>query len=193
MALFAAALKIEHKLLKFKYPKLLGLVFAIILAYWIFSKPVVAGFFSGLNSWGYFGSFIGGLLFSFGFTSPFAAGMFITLNPKNIILAGILGGVGAMISDLLIFNFVKASFMDEFKRLERTSEMRKLGKLIDYEIGHKFKVYLMYALAGFFIASPLPDEAGVIMLAGLTKIKQARLALISWACNTIGILVLLLI
>jgi uncharacterized membrane protein YdjX (TVP38/TMEM64 family) len=49
----------------------------------------------------------------------------------------------------------------------------------------------MYAFAGILIASPLPDEAGVIMLAGLTKIKTWALAIISIILNTIGILIML--
>ena len=51
----------------------------------------------------------------------------------------------------------------------------------------------MYAVAGLIIASPLPDEAGIILLAGLTKIKASILAPISLAMNTLGILILLLI
>lgn len=194
MTLFAAALKIEHKLFKFKYPKLLGFVFAIILAYWIFSKPVVEEFFFGLgNGWGYLGVAFAGFLFSFGFTTPFSIGMFIMLSPSNIYLAAILGGFCAMLADLIIFNFVRFSFMDEFKRLERTSVMKQASRLIEYSLGHKLKVYFMYAFAGLIIASPLPDEAGVIILAGLTKIKQKNLIPISWFFNSLGILIMLLI
>jgi hypothetical protein len=194
MVLEAMVVKIEHKLLKFKYPKLLGLAFAIVLAYWIFSKPEVAGFFSGLgNGLGYIGVAFAGFLFSFGFTTPFSIGMFITLAPKNIFLAAILGGFCAMLADLLIFNFVRFSFMDEFKRLERTGVMKEASKLIEYSLGHKLKVYLMYAFAGLIIASPLPDEAGVLILAGLTRIKQKNLAIISWIFNSLGIFVMLLI
>ncbi|MEM4230818.1 MAG: hypothetical protein QXF25_03005 [Candidatus Pacearchaeota archaeon] len=189
----AAVIKIQSKLLKFKYPKLLGLVVAVILAYYIFSQAFVREFFAGLNSWGYLGAFISGLFFSFGFTGPFAAGAFITLEIKNIFLAAVLGGFGAMISDMLIFSFIRFSFMDEFKRLQKTKAIKEMSRMIDYGLGHKIKIYLMYAFAGFLIASPLPDEAGVIILAGLTKIKPSRLAIIGWICNTLGILVLLMI
>ena len=62
------------RLIKFRYPKIAGLVFAIILAYIVFSNPIVEGFVTHLNSLSYLGMFIAGLLFSFGFTSPFSAG-----------------------------------------------------------------------------------------------------------------------
>ena len=179
------------RLFKFRYPKLLAFVLIIIAAYFIFSNPTVSNFMLMLNGWGYFGAFISGMFFTLGFTSPISAGFFITLNPENIWLAGILGGIGAMLMDLLIFKFIRFSFMDEFKRLKHTKTMKELNYLIENTFGHKIKIYLMYALTGFFIASPLPDEAGVIMLAGLTKIKANVLAVISFILNTLGILFLL--
>ncbi len=192
MMLGVMAVKFEHKLLRFKYPKLLALALSAILAYWIFSQPIVEDFFSELgNGWGYVGVALAGFLFSFGFTTPFAIGMFITILPSNIFLAAILGGFCAMLADLVIFNFVRFSFMDEFRRLQKTSIMKNIGKLIDYGFGHKLKIYLMYAFAGLIIASPLPDEAGVLVLAGLTKIKQRNLIPISWFFNSLGILIML--
>ncbi|HLF53600.1 MAG TPA: hypothetical protein VI544_00290 [Candidatus Nanoarchaeia archaeon] len=184
----------EIKLISgFDYPKLAGLVIAIIAAYFIFSNPQIAGYVSKLNGLGYLGVFIAGLFFTFGFTAPFAAGFFITLNPENIWLAAFLGGFGAMLGDLLIFKFIRFSFIDEFQRLENTRVMRKTSSLIDRTLGHKIKIYIMYALAGLLIASPLPDEAGVILLAGLTRIKANILAIISFIMNTLGILILLYI
>jgi len=60
-------------------------------------------------------------------------------------------------------------------------------------VNEKIRIYLMYAFAGILIASPLPDEAGVTMLAGLTKISVKSLALISFILNTLGIIILLML
>lgn len=179
--------------LNFRYKKILLLLMSIIASYLIFSNPKVVEYISSLNSWGYLGVFIAGVFFAFGFTSPISAGFFITLNPENILLAGILGGLGALISDMIIFKFIRFSFMDEFQRLKKTLIIKKVSLLIDETFGHKIKIYIMYAFAGILIASPLPDEAGVIMLAGLTKIKANILAIISFVLNTAGILILLLL
>jgi len=179
------------RLFKFRYPKIAVLVAVIILAYFIFSNQSVQEFVSKLGGWGYLSAFIAGMFFTFGFTSPLSAGLFITLNPDNIWLAGIVGGFGAMLGDILIFQLIRFSFMDEFKRLEHTKTLKILSSQMDRFLGHKIKIYLIYALAGFFIASPLPDEAGVIMLAGLTKIKLCVLAVLGFILNTIGILILL--
>jgi len=181
------------RLFKFKYPKIAILIAAIILAYFLFSNPAVYAFVSHLDKLSYLGTFIAGMLFTFGFTSPFAAGFFIVLNPSNILLSGILGGLGALISDILIFKFIRISFEDEFHSLKNTKTMKNLSTLIENSLGHKIRVYLMYALAGILIASPLPDEAGVIMLAGLTKIRTSIFSIISFILNTAGIIVLMLI
>ena len=182
-----------RRLFRFRYPKITLLILFSILSYFLFSNSNVQGFVSQLEGFRYLGIFIAGLLFSFGFTTPFAIGFFIVANPGNIYLAALIGGLGALISDLLIFKIIRFSFMKEFKRLEKTDAMKKIKLILSHRFLSKIKVYLLYAFAGIVIASPLPDELGVTMLAGLSKIKTGKLAIISFIMNTIGILVLLLI
>jgi len=169
------------------------LILAIILAYIFFGNPSIQNYISHLGALSYAGIFIAGIFFAFGFTAPFSVGFFINLDPSNIWLAGIVGGLGALIADLIIFSTIKISFEDEFKRLRNSNTIVKITKLIEKSFTEKIKVYLMYAFAGILIASPLPDEAGVIMLAGLTKISAKSLALISFILNTLGIIILLML
>lgn len=188
--------KLESKALKiiagYDYPKLTTLVICIILAYFLFSNPSTQTYVSHLGNYGYLGVFIAGMLFAFGFTAPFSVGFFISLNPSNIWIAGIIGGLGALVSDLIIFSTIKVSFEDEFKRLRNSKTFVGITRLIERNIKEKIRIYLMYAFAGILIASPLPDEAGVTMLAGLTKINAKSLALISFILNTLGITIILL-
>lgn len=183
----------KMKLLKFKYPKLTGLIVAIILSYIIFTNQNVADFIFNLGDLSYLGTFIAGMLFAFGFTAPFSAGFFITLNPSNILISGIIGGLGALFSDLLIFQFIRISFKDEFDRLEKNKQIKKIENIINNSLGKKIKNYILYVFAGILIASPLPDEVGITMLAGLTKIKLKVLVILSFLLNTLGILILLII
>lgn len=179
------------KLFKFKYPKIMLLLLVIVFSYFIFRNPSISNYLSHLGNLGYLSIFIGGILFAFGFTAPFSVGLFISVAPSNIWIAGIIGGFGALISDLLIFKLIKFSFTEEFKRLSKTKGMKSIVLLIQRSLGVKIKVYLMYVFAGILIASPLPDEIGVIMLAGLTKINFKILAIISFILNTLGILIIL--
>ncbi len=187
--------KIHKKVpfLKFKYPKLLLLLICIISAYFLFSNPLIQGSINALQEFRYLGLFIAGMLFAFGFSAPFAVGFFITFSPQNIILAGLIAGMGALFSDILIFRFIKISFMDEFEELKKTKIISTTQKAMQKGLGLRISNYLLYAFAGILIASPLPDEAGVTMLAGLTKIKVSVLAIISFILNTLGIIVILLL
>jgi len=169
--------------MEFRYPKLAGFIIAIIAAYLTFSNPLIRGFISNLGGLSYFGAFIAGIFYTFGFTSPFSAGFFIDLNPSSIWVMGILGGLGALIGDMLIFKFVKESFKEEFERLKKEKIIRAISGKLDS--------FILYPIAAILIASPLPDEAGLTILAGLTKIKASAIAIISMIMNTIGILILL--
>ncbi|MEK6927679.1 MAG: hypothetical protein AABX11_04565 [Nanoarchaeota archaeon] len=182
-----------HRLFKFKYPKITLLIVISIAAYFLFNLPEVSEFFLKLNGLSYLGIFIAGLLFSFGFTTPLAIGIFIVSAPENILLAAIIGGFGAMLSDITIFKIIRFSFMDEFNRLEKTHPAKIINAEIKKEIPKKIRNYLLYFLAGLIIASPLPDEVGVTMLAGLSHIKTIYLAIIGLIFNTLGIFVMLLI
>jgi hypothetical protein len=176
---------------RFKYPKLFMLLISIIAAYVIFQNPLINQHIAFLGNFSYVSVFFAGLLFAFGFTAAIAVGFLIALQPGNIFLAALIAGLGALVSDLLIFRFVKVSFDKEFNLLKRTIILRKINKLFKKNLGLKITSYIMYAFTGIIIASPLPDEIGVILLAGLTKINQKILAVISFVLNTIGIFLIL--
>ncbi len=179
-------------LFRFKYPKLIILGITIILAYILFTNVFIIESLNAENN-NYFIVFLAGMLFSFGFTTPFAVGYFVTVNPVNIALAAGIGGIGAYFSDLIIFKLIKFSFMDEFRRLEHTMPLKKVQTLFHIKLKNKLQIYILYIFAGIIIASPLPDEIGVSMLAGLTHIKTGVFTLVSILCNTIGIGIFLLI
>ena len=106
-------------LFRFHYPKLALFVLCIILTYLIFTDSIITGFLGHLQGWGYLGVLFAGILFSFGFTSPFSAGLLLLINPENIFLAAIIGGFGCLLGDLAIFKFVQISFAKEFARLKK--------------------------------------------------------------------------
>lgn len=181
------------RLFKFKYPKLFLLILFSITAYVVFSDARIQALVVSLGELSYLGIFIAGLCFSFGFSTPFAVGFFLIAQPENLWLAALVGGMGALISDLLIFKLIRFSFMDEFERLEKTALVRKVSDVLSTKPLHKVKIYLLYLFAGIVISSPLPDELGVSMLAGLTRINIHTLAAISFVMNTFGIGIILLL
>lgn len=178
---------------RYRYPKLFLLVLSIFAAYFLFKNPTVVESLNSITRFGYVGVFLAGMLFAFGFSAPFAVGFFIALQPQNLAIAAFIGGIGALLSDLLIFKFIKVSFEEEFDSLKKERPIKKMEALIQNNLGYKISNYLMYFFAGFLIASPLPDEMGVTVLAGLTSIKTNILAVISFVLNTGGIYVIFLL
>jgi uncharacterized membrane protein YdjX (TVP38/TMEM64 family) len=188
-----AAVHKAKKLFRFKYPKLFLLVAFSLLAYYLFSRPEVSEWVLSLETFSYLGIFVAGILLPFGFFAALSIGFFIATNPQNLLLAVILGGLGAMIGDLIIFKLIKFSFMDEFRELEKMKVIHKIEKIVNKRKRVLILHYSLYIFAGLVLATPLPDEIGVAMLAGLTTIKPLKLAVISFLVHSTAILLILLI
>lgn len=179
---------------KFQYPKLFVLLITIITAYILFRAHFFLEFAKILNSHGYISIFVAGFLFSYGFTAPFAVGFFVSLAPSiNIFLAALLAGIGALLADFLIFQFIRTSFQDEFEKLKLTWFFQKIRELFDHHVHERLQKYVLWVMAGFLIASPLPDEFGVSLLSGFTEINKKLFAALSYTLNTTGILIILAI
>src|SRR3989344_4242787 len=161
-----------------EYPKLLILMISFIFGYFLFkigreSLP----FHDFILSSGLIGAFIAGLFYTYGFSSPAAAAIFLILGSEgNILLMGLAGGLGALLADLTIFKIVRFSFEDEIKRLSK--ERRFLN--IERKLPNIMKKYAMVVLGGLIIALPLPDEIGVSMLALSLMIKMKTFIAFSW-------------
>ncbi|MBX4196215.1 hypothetical protein KW805_01360 [Candidatus Pacearchaeota archaeon] len=181
------------RLFKYRYPKLTLLIILVAVAYYLFTIPTVVLYLSSLGNLKYWGILIAGLLFSFGFSTPFAVGLFLTLKPDNILLAAIIGGAGAMLSDLSIFSFIRLTFMDEFQRLEKVKPVAFMEREFHQILPKRLQRYLLYACAGFIIASPLPDELGVTLLSGFSTIKTRSFILFSFIFNALGIFLMFLL
>src|SRR3989338_7999878 len=171
----------------FKYPKFALFLVCVVFAYWLFSYSEFIGIEKVVVKLGLFGMFLAGMMFTYGFTTPIAIAIFIMSSPENIFIASLVAGVGALIGDMTIFSLVRYSFRDEVKLLSK----EKIVLEIEETIPKKIRKYLAILFAGFIIASPLPDEVGVSMLAGVTKISTKVFMVVSFVMNTLGILVML--
>jgi len=154
--------------------------------------------FEGLNKlvpenfieWGYLGIFISGIFYVFSFTAPIATALILIFSVnKNIILLGLIAGIGSLLGDILIFHFIRISFADEIKELSN----HKFSIFTLKKIPKKYQKYLAYALGAFFIATPLPDEIGVTILASSKDVKMSHFGIISYILNTGGIFLIILL
>jgi len=156
-----------------------GILAAVILA----RLPVTQIFYRGIENDGVFGALVAGVLYAMSFTAPSATVIFVNLTSHvHPIMAAIVGGFGALLYDLLIFTITRreshSRFIESVK--ERLPGRSRLPKWLPL-------------LAGMIIlASPLPDELAAGML-GLSAVSARKFFLISFAMNTAGIFILLLL
>ena len=173
-----------------KYPKFLLLFVTFLIAYLLFYERNYQPFQDFIVGLGYSGTFVAGILFTYGFTAAPATAIFLILaQQQNIYLASLIGGLGALIGDLFIFSFIKHSFADEIRKLSR----ERIVKYFDSRLPSILKKYFLPVAAGFIIASPLPDEIGVSLLAASKIISTKIFSIISYLLNTAGIFVILFI
>lgn len=173
-----------------RYPKLLLFVVSVIVVYFLFSGLANKPLHDALIFMGYFGTFLAGLLYPYALTSAAGTGILLILaKEQNILLAGAIAGIGALISDILIFFFVKHGFGDEVQRLSKETAVRNLNRWIPCSV----RVYLLGALAGILIASPLPTEIGIMLMTSIKNMSAKKFAFIVYVLHASAIFVILLI
>jgi len=179
---------------KIKYPKLLLLIITIIIAVAIFYEGKnYAPLHDFLVSLGYIGTFISGIFYAYGFTAaPATAVLLVLAKEQNLILAVLVGGFGAVLSDLLIFKFIRYSFTDEIDKLKKEKVIKYIEKEEKILFGHYYK-HIFPSLAGFLIASPLPTEIGVALMASIKNLSVKKFLIMAFILHSLGILIILTI
>ena len=171
-----------------RYPKLALLAATFILGYIFLADRQLGPLRESLSALGYAGTFLAGMFFSYGFTAaPATAALLVLGKGQDIFLTAIIGGFGALLADTIIFRFIRHSFAGEIKRLSKERMVADISSAVP----KRALKYIVPVLGGFIIASPLPDEIGVSLLAASTNVSGRAFTAISFALNTAGIFVLL--
>jgi len=175
---------------KIKYPKLTLYILSVVLVYFLFSGLAYSFLHDALVFMGYFGTFLAGLLYPYALTSAAGTGILLILaKEQNLLLAGVIAGIGAIISDIILFLFVRHIFSDEVQKLSKETVVRIVSRLIPTSV----RVYLLATFAGILIASPLPTEIGIMLMASTKNISVKKFAIIVFILHTSAIFIILLI
>lgn len=129
--------------------------------------------------------FIAGIFFTSAFTIAPSAIVLAHLSevlPLHTVVIG--GALGAMFGDYILFVFIRDRFTEHIMRALKHAHIRFVLK--SFHAG--FLKWLSPLLGAAIIASPLPDEFG-IMLMGVSRMKTRFFLLITFLMNMIGILV----
>ncbi len=185
---------LSSALAKIKYPKLSMFAVTVAVAIVLFYEASTYESFNNfILSLGYIGTFFAGVFYAYGFTAaPATAVLLLLAKEQHLFIAVLIGGLGALLSDLLIFNFVRHSFIGEIRRLKEERFMKFIAKKVKGLFGRFYK-YVFPAIASFLIASPLPTEVGVTMMASLRKLSLKKFMVIAYFFHSLGMLIILTI
>ncbi len=176
--------------IKIKYPKLSLFIVSVILVYFLFSGLVYKPLHDALVFMGYFGTFLAGLLYPYALTSAAGTGILLILaKEQNIFLAGVIAGIGALISDTILFFFVKHSFSDEVQKLSKETVVQTVNRWIPDSI----RMYLFATFACLLIASPLPTEIGIMLMTSIKNISFKKFIIIIYILHLSAIFIIVLI
>lgn len=162
---------------------------SVVVAVFLVKTGAIDGALASVQHIDFFGPLIAGLFFTSAFTTPIAI---VVLGDMSLSMpifhVAMLGAVGALIGDLIIFMFIKDTFGRDLQDYLKTHPHRKLQKFFHLRL---FR-WLTPVLGALIIASPLPDELGLAMM-GLSRIKLRVLIPVSLTLNFLGILLIGLI
>lgn len=131
-------------------------------------------------------SFVAGIFFtSVATTAPAIAVLGELSLQGNPLVVALFGGLGAVVGDYIIFVFVRDRVSDDVAYL-----LARTGTPRFFKIFHRrtFR-WVLPLIGGLIIASPFPDELGLALL-GVAKLPTSRFLMISFAFNTVGIVLI---
>ena len=133
------------------------------------------------------GSLIAGMFFTSIFTTAPAIVALGELAKVNSVFSNaLLGAVGAVLGDLVIFRFVRDRLSEHLTELIKHDSSWKRIKLL---FRLKYFKWFTFLIGGLILASPFPDELA-IGLFGVSKMKIPLFILVSFVFNFIGIFII---
>jgi uncharacterized membrane protein YdjX (TVP38/TMEM64 family) len=125
------------------------------------------------------------LFYTYTFSAPIAAAViFLLANAVNPLLLSVIAAFGSLLSDYLIFKFVRSYLLEEIKLA--AEELKIPTEFLAKFVRKKWVAYFIPVVAGIIIASPLPDEIGVALLAA-SRYNRKYFAIFSYLSNFVGI------
>ena len=146
---------------------------------------ILAEILTGAQNFKYLGSLVTGMFFVSIFTAaPAGAILLEIIKTTSVWEVALLGGVGGLLGDFIIFKFIKDNLAEDIRQLlEKTGRRQRWQSILHL----KFFRWLFPLLGALIVASPLPDELGLALL-GLSKTKTYIFIPVSFLLNFLGLL-----
>lgn len=165
-----------------------AIIFISVLVAVILAKTgILKNLLTSTKEYELFGGFISGMFFTSVFTTPPATvALGEIARVDGIIMTAVVGALGAVVGDLVIFRFIRDRFAEHL--LELVGH-KSLGRRFKALLKLRYFRWFTFLLGGLIIASPLPDELGVSLL-GFSKMRMSWFIPLSFVCNFIGIILI---
>ncbi|OGG56748.1 hypothetical protein A3D71_03670 [Candidatus Kaiserbacteria bacterium RIFCSPHIGHO2_02_FULL_55_20] len=162
-----------------------ALVISILLSIWLLKTDAMGAFVEHAAAFEEISSFISGIFFTSILTT---APAIVALGELGQHIApwkvAVFGGAGAVCGDILIFRFLHSPLANYIIRAAFSPRLRHMGAVLA-----KGALWWTVPLLGaIVIASPLPDEIGLLMM-GLSGIRLRSFIVLAYTMNTAGIYV----
>jgi len=161
-------------------------VLSFFIAANLYQTGALNSVFASLRGFEVLTSFLTGIFFISAFTAaPATLALTELMRLYNPLFIASIAALGAVIGDLLIFSFVKDSLADDIFYCARRMGF---GDLREKTESQSVK-YLLPIAGAIIIASPFPDEIGLVLL-GLSHMRKQNFIPFAYALNFLGILLL---
>ncbi|MCX8206073.1 MAG: hypothetical protein N3H30_02480 [Candidatus Micrarchaeota archaeon] len=152
----------------------------LLLTLLLYMTGMIGWWVNAIGALGYIGAFINGIFYSYGLTTPLALAIFgvmsDTMDPLHL---AAIGASGAIISDYLIFSFVRGMNGTIKVSDKHTIKVpRPKGALAK-------AVYMV--VGGLTLISPFPDEMAAVIL-GLRRLDSFWFVSLVFISKFVGIL-----
>lgn len=171
-----------RKYVKDLYIDLTVIIFGLVIATLLVQAGAVQEFLHLTEGMQGLTAFVAGIFFTSAFTLAPASVVLSQIHGIPSFEVALLGGLGAMIGDVILFLFIRDRFSEHIMRALGHSKWKHIVK--SFHFG--FLKYLSPVLGAAIIASPLPDEFG-LMLMGASRMNVALLLPISFFMNVVGV------
>ncbi|MBI2018624.1 hypothetical protein HYS96_02850 [Candidatus Daviesbacteria bacterium] len=160
-------------------------IVSISFGWYLVKSGILLNLIATVIPYKFIAEFIAGVLYTSFLTSPISLAMLLVIaQESNPIMIALIGGLGAACGDLLIIKLFRDNKSDVLS-VTRQLQLHKIDTILK-----KFHLEFLIPLIGAaIIASPFPDEIGLLML-GVSKLTYVRIAKISFVLNSAGILLI---
>lgn len=160
------------------------LILSVLVAIWIVQGDVVKQLESALGLFSLVAVFVAGFFFTSMLTvAPATAALAGFSQDMPVLLVALVGGVGAVLADAIVFKLFRDHIGEDVAIVMRTLKIRGFAHFRRSTVARR----TLSIIGAILIATPLPNEIGVSLL-GASRLSSKTFVLIVFALNSFGIL-----